>query len=114
MAAGPPSQGDYRGRRPPFFHDPEAPAPEGLLPAAYAAVRDGQGRVLLVRRADDGNWELPGGRVDIGESASQTVVRAKLRRAVGVHAGRAFHRDSEGRPSGRAPTDRYAQMPAVR
>jgi 8-oxo-dGTP pyrophosphatase MutT (NUDIX family) len=46
-----------------------------LLPTAYAAVRNGKGQVLLVRRADDGNWELPGGRVDIGESASRTVVR---------------------------------------
>jgi 8-oxo-dGTP pyrophosphatase MutT (NUDIX family) len=57
-----------------FFHDP-APAPGGLLPAAYAAVRNGGGQVLLVRRADDGNWELPGGRVSIGESASDAVVR---------------------------------------
>jgi 8-oxo-dGTP pyrophosphatase MutT (NUDIX family) len=46
-----------------------------LLPVAYAAVRNGDGRVLLVRRADDENWELPGGRVDVGESASQAVVR---------------------------------------
>ncbi|MFZ2119232.1 MAG: NUDIX domain-containing protein, partial [Pseudonocardiaceae bacterium] len=33
------------------------------------------GRVLLVRRADDGYWELPGGRVEVGESASAAVVR---------------------------------------
>jgi len=46
-----------------------------LLPVAYAAVRNGEGQVLLVRRVDDGNWELPGGQVDIGESASETVVR---------------------------------------
>jgi 8-oxo-dGTP pyrophosphatase MutT (NUDIX family) len=58
-----------------FFHDPAAPTPEGLLPAAYAAVRNGLGQVLLVRRADDGNWELPGGRVEVGETASETVVR---------------------------------------
>jgi ADP-ribose pyrophosphatase YjhB (NUDIX family) len=63
-----------QGRRQ-FFHDPAAPAPEGLLPTAYAAVRNSEGRVLLVRRADDGNWELPGGRVDIGESASEAVAR---------------------------------------
>jgi ADP-ribose pyrophosphatase YjhB (NUDIX family) len=75
MSAG--SQPDD-GRRTPrrqFFHDPAAPTPEGLLPAAYAAVRNGMGQVLLVRRADDGNWELPGGRVEIGESASETVAR---------------------------------------
>lgn len=31
--------------------------------------------MLLVRRADDGNWELPGGRVDLGESAATAVIR---------------------------------------
>jgi 8-oxo-dGTP pyrophosphatase MutT (NUDIX family) len=75
MSAGPqPDSGDGRRRRQ-FFHDPAAPAPAGLLPAAYAAVRNGHGEVLLVRRTDDGNWELPGGRVEIGESAAETVVR---------------------------------------
>jgi 8-oxo-dGTP pyrophosphatase MutT (NUDIX family) len=46
-----------------------------VLPAAYAVVRDRVGRVLLVRRADDLNWELPGGRIDVGESAVDAVVR---------------------------------------
>ena len=69
-----PEIGHLRARRQ-YFHDPAAPAPDGLLPAAYAAVRNSEGQVLLVRRADDGNWELPGGRVDVGESASQAVIR---------------------------------------
>jgi len=69
-----PEIGHLRARRQ-YFHDPAAPAPDGLLPAAYAAVRNSEGQVLLVRRADDGNWELPGGRVDAGESASQAVIR---------------------------------------
>jgi 8-oxo-dGTP pyrophosphatase MutT (NUDIX family) len=69
-----PDSGHHEFRRQ-YFHDPAAPAPAGLLPAAYAAVRNGRGQVLLVRRADDGNWELPGGRVEIGETASETVVR---------------------------------------
>lgn len=38
-------------------------------------VRDGRGRVLLVRRADSGNWTLPGGMQDLGESITQTAVR---------------------------------------
>lgn len=62
-------------RRRQYFHDRAAPRPNGLLPAAFAIVRDASGRVLLVRRADDGNWELPGGRVDPGESAAAAVVR---------------------------------------
>jgi ADP-ribose pyrophosphatase YjhB (NUDIX family) len=39
------------------------------------AVRISAGDLLLVRRIDDGNWELPGGRIEVGESASDTVVR---------------------------------------
>ena len=58
-----------------YYHDVGAPQARALLPAAYAAVRNGVGRVLLVRRADDGYWELPGGRVEIGETASAAVVR---------------------------------------
>ena len=52
-----------------YFHDPSAPAPNSLAPTAFAAVRDHHGRLLLVRRTDSGNWELPGGRVQLGESA---------------------------------------------
>lgn len=62
-------------RRRQYFHDRAAPRPTGLLPAAFAVVRDASGRVLLVRRSDDGNWELPGGRIDVGESAAAAVVR---------------------------------------
>jgi ADP-ribose pyrophosphatase YjhB (NUDIX family) len=52
-----------------YYHDPEAPPANSLSPTAFAAVRDEAGRILLVRRADTGNWELPGGRVELGESA---------------------------------------------
>jgi 8-oxo-dGTP pyrophosphatase MutT (NUDIX family) len=75
MTAGLRSEIGRPGTRRQYFHDPAAPAPDGLLPAAYAAVRNVEGQVLLVRRTDDGNWELPGGRVDVGESASQAVIR---------------------------------------
>jgi ADP-ribose pyrophosphatase YjhB (NUDIX family) len=29
----------------------------------------------LVRRCDNGNWELPGGRVEFGESAEEAAIR---------------------------------------
>ena len=58
-----------------YYQDPSAPRAHDLLPAAFAAVRNSAGRLLLVRRIDDGNWELPGGRIEVGESASQTVAR---------------------------------------
>jgi hypothetical protein len=40
-----------------------------------AAVRNSAGELLLVRRIDDDNWELPGGRLEVGESVSEAVVR---------------------------------------
>jgi 8-oxo-dGTP diphosphatase len=42
---------------------------------AFTAVRDITGRLLLVRRCDTGDWELPGGHVDPGESAAGAAVR---------------------------------------
>ncbi len=58
-----------------FYQDPTAPRANDVLPAAFAAVRNAADQVLLVRRLDDGNWELPGGRIEVGESAGQAVVR---------------------------------------
>jgi 8-oxo-dGTP pyrophosphatase MutT (NUDIX family) len=58
-----------------FFHDDDAPPANSVTPTAFAAVRDDHGRVLLVRRRDSGNWELPGGRVELGETASTAAER---------------------------------------
>ena len=58
-----------------FYQDPNAPRAHDVLPAAFAAVRNIAGEVLLVRRIDDGNWELPGGRIEVGESAAEAVIR---------------------------------------
>jgi 8-oxo-dGTP diphosphatase len=46
-----------------------------VAPSAFAAVRDITRRILLVRRCDTGDWELPGGHVDPGESASDAAIR---------------------------------------
>ena len=58
-----------------YYHDAEAPPANSMTPTAFAAVRDDQGRVLLVRRRDSGNWELPGGRVELGESVTTAAER---------------------------------------
>jgi 8-oxo-dGTP pyrophosphatase MutT (NUDIX family) len=58
-----------------FYQDANAPRAHDVLPAAFAAVRDAGGQVLLVRRIDDGCWELPGGRIEVGETARETVIR---------------------------------------
>lgn len=52
-----------------YYRDPSAPRAHDLLPAAFAAVRNTHGEILVVRRIDDGYWELPGGRVEVGETA---------------------------------------------
>ena len=58
-----------------YYRDANAPRAHDVLPAAFAAVRNSSGELLLVRRIDDGNWELPGGRIEVGESVSEAVVR---------------------------------------
>ena len=46
-----------------------------------ALIRDDEGRILLQKRRDakipaaDGKWELPGGRVEFGESPADAAVR---------------------------------------
>jgi 8-oxo-dGTP diphosphatase len=58
-----------------YFHDPSAPVASAVVPSVFVAARWHYGRLLLVRRRDSGVWELPGGRVDVGETAVQAAVR---------------------------------------
>jgi 8-oxo-dGTP diphosphatase len=58
-----------------FYHDAAAPAATVVAPSVFAAVRHLDGRLLVVRRRDSGSWELPGGRVDVGESAVDAAIR---------------------------------------
>ncbi|MFI8229828.1 NUDIX hydrolase [Streptomyces sp. NPDC085900] len=66
-----------------YLHDPDAPPATSVVPAAVALVRDDAGRVLMVRRSDNGRWALPGGGHDVGESISDTVVR-EVREETGI------------------------------
>jgi ADP-ribose pyrophosphatase YjhB (NUDIX family) len=45
---------------------------------ASALILDEDGNLLLTRRADNGRWCLPGGRMDPGESVAETCVREVL------------------------------------
>src|SRR4051812_28835738 len=58
-----------------YFHDPLAPIASVVVPSVFVAVRWHYGTLLLVRRCDSGMWELPGGRVDVGETAVEAAVR---------------------------------------
>ncbi|WP_278235482.1 NUDIX domain-containing protein [Isoptericola sp. AK164] len=48
------------------------------LPGVTAVVRDDDGRVLLGRRADSGEWALPSGILDPGEQPAVGIVREVL------------------------------------
>src|SRR3954467_15400985 len=63
------------GRRIDYLNDPDAPEANSLVPSVNVAVRDDRGRVLLICRADNENWALPGGAMDIGETIAEAGVR---------------------------------------
>ena len=54
-----------------------------LLPGASVLVEDADGRVLLVRRGDDGSWCMPGGGAERDSSFLSTAV-AELREETGL------------------------------
>lgn len=62
------------GRRD-YYRDPNAPKANSLVPGGSALVVDDQGAILLQRRRDSGNWSLPGGVMEIGETLEQCVIR---------------------------------------
>src|SRR3954453_20671071 len=62
-------------RRIDFYDDPDAPRATSLVPSANVVVTNDDGDILLIRRSDNGNWALPGGAMDIGESLPDAAVR---------------------------------------
>lgn len=66
------------GRRFDYYDDPDGPAANSLVPAVNVVVGDEAGRVLMICRTDNGNWALPGGAVDLGESLPDAGVRETL------------------------------------
>ncbi|MFZ5857617.1 MAG: NUDIX domain-containing protein [Chloroflexota bacterium] len=60
-----------------------------------AAIFNKEGKVLLTRRRDNGQWCLPSGGMDAGESPSETAIRevleetglhVRVKRLVGVYS----------------------------
>jgi ADP-ribose pyrophosphatase YjhB (NUDIX family) len=49
-----------------------------------AAIIDDDGRILLIRRADNGKWAMPGGAMEVGETPAEGVMREALEET-GVH-----------------------------
>ncbi|MHA6752237.1 NUDIX hydrolase [Dermacoccus nishinomiyaensis] len=61
-------------RRRDYYDDPAAPPANSIKPSASAYVTH-EGRVLLIERTDNGNWTMPGGAMDAGESLPACAVR---------------------------------------
>lgn len=57
-----------------YYDDPAAPPANSIRPSAGTFVTK-NGRVLLIRRSDNGNWSMPGGAQDPGESLTTTAIR---------------------------------------
>jgi len=66
------------GRRIDYYGDPHAPRANSLVPSVNVVVTNDAGDVLLIRRSDNGNWALPGGAIDLGESLTHAAVRETL------------------------------------
>lgn len=58
-----------------YYNDPNAPAPNSVVPSTSAIVTDEHRRILLIKRRDNSLWALPGGGHDIGETIAATAVR---------------------------------------
>ncbi|MEV4062185.1 NUDIX hydrolase [Nonomuraea dietziae] len=61
-----------------FYNDPDAPAPNSLVPSVNVIVTNDAGELLMIRRSDNDNWAVPGGAIDLGESIPAAAVRETL------------------------------------
>jgi 8-oxo-dGTP pyrophosphatase MutT (NUDIX family) len=66
-----------------YWNDAHAPAPNSLVPACGVLAVDNHGRMLLQRRRDTGQWALPMGKMELGETSSQCAIR-ETREETGV------------------------------
>lgn len=58
-----------------YHDDPDAPEANSLVPSVNVVVVSDAGEILMIRRTDNGNWAVPGGAIDLGESVGQAAVR---------------------------------------
>jgi ADP-ribose pyrophosphatase YjhB (NUDIX family) len=77
------------------FYGPRLSKQGEIRLGCSAAIFDEEGRILLTRRADNGQWCLPGGRMESGESAAEacerevleeTGLNVRVKRLVGVYS----------------------------
>ena len=61
-----------------YWNDPAAPKPNSLVPACGILAVDDLNRVLLQRRRDTGQWAIPMGKQEFGETPTQCAIRETL------------------------------------
>jgi 8-oxo-dGTP pyrophosphatase MutT (NUDIX family) len=61
-----------------YWNDQHAPEPNSLVPACGVLAVDDHGRLLLQRRRDTGQWAIPMGKMELGETPSQCAIRETL------------------------------------
>src|SRR5271156_112954 len=60
--------------------------PDSVIPCVGAVIKDGQDRLLLIKRGHEpgaGLWSLPGGRIEPGETDAEALVR-EMREETGL------------------------------
>ncbi len=60
--------------------EPDVSKATQVLPSVSAVILNERREVLLQRRSDSGQWWLPGGSVEIGESVIEAIQRGCKRR----------------------------------
>lgn len=58
-----------------YYDDPEAPAANAMVPSVNVMIENQSGDLLMIKRSDNGNWAIPGGAIDLGESLTEAAVR---------------------------------------
>ncbi|MDX2709805.1 NUDIX domain-containing protein [Streptomyces sp. PA03-6a] len=58
-----------------YFNDPNAPKANSIVPSVTAVALNEAGEILLIHKTDNNLWALPGGGIDVGESAPAAAVR---------------------------------------
>ncbi|MEK2488247.1 NUDIX domain-containing protein [Kitasatospora purpeofusca] len=88
-----------------YHNAPNAPKANIPIPAINMLVVDGQDAILLQRRRDAGQWTLPGGAQDTGETAAQCAIRECLEETGSrAEIRQQYENTFIGRPTGGEPT----------
>lgn len=61
-----------------YYDDPAAPPANSIVPSVNVLIENEAGEILMIQRSDNGNWAIPGGAIDLGESLKQAAVRETL------------------------------------